>query len=141
LIAVDVNTLQDGEPRNNFSLRASHEAFHFIAGGIGITPILSMIRYCESQGWQWRLLNLARSRECAAFHNELEAFGTDRVRFHFDDEAGHLFDFADRSFIVEPGDAGLLVKERLRGLAPHPIGSLSLRGCRVPAARQGLQAD
>ena len=97
------DVLEISEPRNNFSLQASHEAFHFIAGGIGITPILSMIRYCESQGWQWRLLYLARSRECAAFHNELEAFGTDRVRFHFDDEAGHLFDFADRSFMVAPG--------------------------------------
>jgi len=40
------------------------------------------------------------------------------------------------AFIVEPGDAGLIVKERLLGLAPHPIGSLSLRGCRVPASRR-----
>jgi vanillate O-demethylase ferredoxin subunit len=97
------DVLEISEPRNNFSLQASHTTFHFIAGGIGITPILSMIRYCESRRWQWRLLYLARSRECAAFYNELEAFGPDRVCFHFDDEAGHLFDFADRSFMVAPG--------------------------------------
>jgi tetrachlorobenzoquinone reductase len=62
-----------------------------------------MIRYCESRSWEWRLLYLARSRECAAFHDELEAFGPDRVRFHFDNAAGRLFDFADQSFIVESG--------------------------------------
>jgi vanillate O-demethylase ferredoxin subunit len=95
--------LDISEPRNNFSLQTGHRAFLFIAGGIGITPILSMIRYCEAQGWRWRLLYLARSRECAAFYRTLEAFGDDRVHFHFDDEAGHLFDFAGQSFIVEPG--------------------------------------
>jgi tetrachlorobenzoquinone reductase len=95
--------LEIGEPRNNFVLQPGHDTFHFIAGGIGITPILSMIRYCESRSWPWRLLYLARSREFAAFHDELEVFGPDRVRFHFDDEAGRLFDFADQSFIVESG--------------------------------------
>jgi len=95
--------LEISEPRNNFSLQGGQNTFHFVAGGIGITPILSMIRCCESRRWQWRLLYLARSRECAAFHEELAAFGPERVRFHFDDEAGRLFDFADRSFIVEPG--------------------------------------
>jgi vanillate O-demethylase ferredoxin subunit len=95
--------LEISEPRNNFCLQPGHDTFHFIAGGIGITPILSMIRHCESRSWKWRLLYLARSRECAAFLDELESFGADRVRLHFDDEAGCLFDFADRSFIVGPG--------------------------------------
>jgi ferredoxin-NADP reductase len=95
--------IEVSEPRNNFCLQPGHDTFHFIAGGIGITPILSMIRHCESRSWEWRLLYLARSRECAAFRDELESFGADRVRFHFDDEAGRLFDFSDGSFIVEPG--------------------------------------
>jgi vanillate O-demethylase ferredoxin subunit len=103
-IALNVgDTLEISEPRNNFSLQPDHETLHFIAGGIGITPILSMIRYCESRRWKWRLLYLARSRGCAAFHEELVAFGADRVRFHFDDEAGCLFDFTDPSFDVQPG--------------------------------------
>jgi vanillate O-demethylase ferredoxin subunit len=95
--------IEISEPRNNFNLQPGHDTFHFIAGGIGITPILSMIRSCESRRWKWRLLYLARNRARAAFHDELEAFGADRVRFHFDDEAGRLFDFADRSFSVESG--------------------------------------
>jgi tetrachlorobenzoquinone reductase len=94
--------IEVSEPRNNFCLQPGHDRFQFVAGGIGITPILSMIRYCESRSWKWRLLYLARSRECAAFRDELESIGADRVRFHFDDEAGHLFDFADGSFVVQP---------------------------------------
>lgn len=90
------------EPRNNFPLQPGHDTFQFIAGGIGITPILAMIRHCERNGWPWRLLYLARSRAHAAFHDELSAFG-ECVRFHFDDEAGCLFDFSDGSFAVEPG--------------------------------------
>jgi acyl-CoA dehydrogenase len=39
-------------------------------------------------------------------------------------------------FIVEAGDKGFDTSERLRAMAPHPIGSLSLRECRIPAARR-----
>ncbi|WP_053064172.1 flavin reductase family protein [Caballeronia mineralivorans] len=49
------------------------------------------------------MLYLARSRAQAASCEVLLAFGADRVRVHFDDEAGHLFDFSDPSFSVEPG--------------------------------------
>ncbi|MFM0662945.1 PDR/VanB family oxidoreductase [Paraburkholderia sediminicola] len=96
------NTLDISEPRNNFPLQPGHNRFLFIAGGIGITPILSMIRYCERQGWAWQLLYLARSRAHAAFYQQLAAFGADRVRVHFDDEAGHFFDFSNGSLVVEP---------------------------------------
>src|SRR5258707_2218210 len=95
--------LEVSEPRNNFSLQPGYDTFFFIAGGIGITPIMSMIHHCETQGWKWRLLYLARSSESAAFYRELEAFDADRVRFHFDDEKKHLFDFADPSFLLEAG--------------------------------------
>ncbi len=39
------------------------------------------------------------------------------------------------AFIVDAGTAGLAVTERIRLLAPHPIGTLRLTGCRVPADR------
>ncbi|MDB5875439.1 MAG: Vanillate O-demethylase ferredoxin subunit [Ramlibacter sp.] len=90
-------------PRNNFALQPGHDTFQFIAGGIGITPILSMIRHCQSQGWKWNLLYLARTRAHAAFQDELLALGQERVRFHFDDEARALFDFSAPSFAVDPG--------------------------------------
>jgi vanillate O-demethylase ferredoxin subunit len=78
-------------PRNNFPLTEDAERYQFIAGGIGITPILPMIRWCEANGRDWRLIYLLRSRARAAFLRELECFG-DRIRVHFDDEAGGVFD-------------------------------------------------
>ncbi|WP_429364243.1 PDR/VanB family oxidoreductase [Paraburkholderia sp. GAS32] len=81
-------------PRNQFPLEASALHYHFIAGGIGITPILSMIDWCERQGKDWSLLYCARSRLRAAFYEVLKHYGT-RVSFHFDDEARGLPDLAN----------------------------------------------
>ncbi len=78
-------------PRNNFSL-ADAPAYCFIAGGIGITPILSMIRWCSANHKPWRLFYSARSRQRAGFYEELQHLGAD-VQFHFNDEhAGQHLD-------------------------------------------------
>ncbi|MEU0265166.1 PDR/VanB family oxidoreductase [Nocardioides sp. NPDC006303] len=75
-----------GGPRNNFRLRpASH--ILFIAGGIGITPILTMVRAAEAMGTSWALLYGGRSRDTMAFVGELEQFG-DRVQIVPQDAAG-----------------------------------------------------
>jgi len=72
-------------PRNNFPIVTDALRYRFIAGGIGITPILSMIQWCEAHGKDWALLYCARNRPRAAFYERLLVYG-DRVRFHFDDE-------------------------------------------------------
>jgi ferredoxin-NADP reductase len=65
------------EPRNTFPLeRASR--YLFIAGGIGITPILPMIAAVAAQGADWRLRYGGRAWESMAFLPELAAYG-DRV--------------------------------------------------------------
>ena len=81
-------------PRNNFPLDESSESFLFIAGGIGVTPIMAMVRWCISNGKPWRLIYAARSRQRTAFYEELCELGGDRVDFHFDDEAGQVLDVA-----------------------------------------------
>lgn len=76
--------LQEGQqlqirgPRNHFPLVESSR-YQFIAGGIGITPILCMIREAERAGADWHLLYGGRSRESMAYLPELEQYG-DRVR-------------------------------------------------------------
>ena len=75
-------------PRNHFPLHAAAE-YIFIAGGIGITPILPMIGMAEGSGAEWQLWYGGRGRTSMAFVDELEAFG-DRVKFWPDDERGLL---------------------------------------------------
>ncbi len=81
-------------PRNNFPLDEESASFLFIAGGIGVTPIMAMVRWCIANGKQWRLIYAARSRQRAAFYEELCALGADRAHFHFDDECGQVLDVA-----------------------------------------------
>lgn len=69
-------------PRNNFSFAAptKEQTLHFIAGGIGITPLLSMIEAAEEAGADWSLTYLGRTLESMPFRGRLREFG-DRVRF------------------------------------------------------------
>jgi phthalate 4,5-dioxygenase reductase subunit len=61
------------EPRNDFELVAAQH-YLFIAGGIGITPILSMIRHIRATGQgKFKLIYLTRSAETTAFLDELKA--------------------------------------------------------------------
>jgi len=87
--------LSTSAPRNNFPLELAAEEFVFIAGGIGITPILSMIRSSIAAHRPWRLFYCARNRQRAAFYEDLSILAPERVHFHFDDEQeGRLFDAA-----------------------------------------------
>ncbi|MCX4137136.1 PDR/VanB family oxidoreductase [Paraburkholderia sp. SEWSISQ10-3 4] len=74
------------EPRTLFGLSREATSHRFIAGGIGITPILSMIRWCVRQAVPWHLHYCVRSRMCAAYLDELRAFGG-KVHVHANDES------------------------------------------------------
>ncbi|NIF29031.1 oxidoreductase [Pantoea sp. Tr-811] len=80
-------------PRNHFPLEEDAPAFVFFAGGIGITPVWSMIQWCEANKRPWHLFYLVRNRQRAAFLEELGRYA-DQVTLHADDEAGGLFDIA-----------------------------------------------
>ena len=77
-----------GGPRNNFPLVPSAR-YLFVAGGIGITPLLPMIRQAELLGADWTLLYGGRTRASMAFLDELAAHG-DRVHVVPQDERGLL---------------------------------------------------
>ncbi|MCO7642837.1 Rieske 2Fe-2S domain-containing protein [Pseudomonas sp. S 311-6] len=61
-------------PRNHFPLEEADQ-YRFVAGGIGITPIMAMIRRAETLGKPWKLLYGGRSEESMAFLDELRAYG------------------------------------------------------------------
>lgn len=76
-----------GLPRNQFHLVADAGRSILLAGGIGVTPMLSMAYELHARGREFDFHYCARSRRSAAFLSELERAGfRDRVRLHFDDE-------------------------------------------------------
>jgi ferredoxin-NADP reductase len=60
-------------PRNRFPLHDA-PAYVFIAGGIGITPLLPMIEEAQRRGRPWRLVYGGRSRTTMAFLDRLAAW-------------------------------------------------------------------
>jgi len=85
-----------GTPRNNFSLTQA-KRFEFIAGGIGITPIMTMIAAAEELGVDWRLHYGGRTRASMAFLDELAKYG-DKVVLWPQEEMGHL----NLTFLKDP---------------------------------------
>lgn len=61
-------------PRNHFEL-VEAERYVFLAGGIGITPMLPMIREVESAGKPWSLYYAGRRLNSMAFRDELSRYG------------------------------------------------------------------
>ena len=82
------DVVEVGGPRNHFRMGA-HEEYLFIAGGIGITPILPMIAAVERRAAPWRLHYGGRTRSSMAFGGELAPYG-DRVEAMPEDEHGLL---------------------------------------------------
>lgn len=82
------DTVRVRGPRNNFPLVESPR-YLFIAGGIGITPMLPMIRVAEASGAEWQLVYGGRQRASMAFLDELAAYG-DKVLLRPQDETGML---------------------------------------------------
>src|SRR5258705_395272 len=58
-------------PANNFALVKSSAGYLFVAGGIGITPIMAMIRQLKAAGGRFKLYYCTRSPAVTAFRDEL----------------------------------------------------------------------
>ncbi len=87
-------------PRNNFALNEAAPKSIFIAGGIGITPIMSMTERLSTLGRDWELIYCARKRSEAAFVDALKG----NVRFNFDEEpGGKMLDLAAVVRAAPPG--------------------------------------
>nr|WP_308213139.1 PDR/VanB family oxidoreductase [Mycolicibacterium chitae] len=79
-------TLRIRGPRNHFRL-APAANYVFVAGGIGITPILAMVAEAEAAGASWRIVYGGRSIHSMAFLDELSTHG-DRVDIWPQDQRG-----------------------------------------------------
>ncbi|WP_219214856.1 PDR/VanB family oxidoreductase [Variovorax boronicumulans] len=72
-----------GAPRNHFALHADDAPAVLFAGGIGITPIWSMVQALRQRATPWTLHYAARSRADALLLERLA--GDPQVHLHFDD--------------------------------------------------------
>ncbi|KWV54159.1 hypothetical protein AS026_02515 [Rhizobium altiplani] len=117
---------------NSFSLQDSARKHILVAGGIGITPILSMAKHLEQSGSSFEVHYAARSRGEAAFADILacDPF-KDKVKFYFDDENqridldGILSDFVSGTAVYCCGPPGLM--NAVTSKSGHwPVGSVRL---------------
>jgi ferredoxin-NADP reductase len=89
--AFDVgDTLAFEGPRNAFYLGTSERDVLFVIGGIGVTPILPMMRAATNRGINWQAIYAGRSREYMPLLDEVMAVAPDRVTVWADDERGGL---------------------------------------------------
>lgn len=82
------DVLEISAPRNAFYLAAPPAGrLRFVAGGIGITPILPMLALAQDTGLDWSLIYTGRNRRSLPFLDDLARY-RDRVRVRTDDEHG-----------------------------------------------------
>jgi vanillate O-demethylase ferredoxin subunit len=101
------DTLAIGTPRNNFPLDEASPMNVFIAGGIGITPLMGMIARSQALGTPWKLHYAARTRRNAAFLDTLHGYHNDpnvELSLNFDQEpGGRMLDLAAIVQSLPPG--------------------------------------
>jgi vanillate O-demethylase ferredoxin subunit len=80
-------TLTISAPRNHFSLQQDAPNSLLLAGGVGVTPILSMAERLADSGAPFTMHYCTRSRDRTAFRRRIEqsAFASS-VHFHFDED-------------------------------------------------------
>ncbi|MGW0331885.1 PDR/VanB family oxidoreductase [Streptomyces sp. NPDC003011] len=135
------DTVRVRGPRNHFPLLPAPR-YRFVAGGIGITPIVPMLAAAEAAGAEWSLLYGGRTRASMAFTEELREYG-DRVTIAPQDEAG-LLDLApvldglpEGTLVYCCGPGPLLdaVEERC------PAGALHVERFQPKVQRAGADAE
>lgn len=111
-------------PRNAFPLAvpgygSPAQRFRFIAGGIGITPILPMLNLADRLGVNWSMVYVGRSADSLPFTDEVRRYG-DRVVIRTDDVHGLpsaddlLGDCPDGTTVYACGPAAMLTTIRAR---------------------------
>jgi len=120
----DVLTVE--APKNDFPLHDGPDATVLVAGGIGVTPLISMAARRRAEGAPLRMHYAGRSRELMAFLPELQALLGDALSVHADADTGAPLDIAalldactpqDRLYVCGPKvmlDA-VLVQTQARG--------------------------
>ena len=76
--------LQISSPRNNFPLVEEAERHLFIAGGIGVTPMMAMLEHCEATQADYQLYYCGETPERTGFRERLASLPGKRALIHYD---------------------------------------------------------
>lgn len=117
-------------PKNSFALAQGDAPALLIAGGIGVTPLISMAAALQAGGAPYRLVYAARSAGAMAFRTELEARHGPALQLHFDDQAGGPLPLAPLMQDAAPGT-------HLYVCGPRPM----IEAARETALAAGFPAD
>lgn len=114
------STVRISAPRNHFALVPARHSV-LIAGGIGVTPILSMAEHLARADASFELHYCSRSPARTAFVPRLRAAAyAAQVHFHFDDgDAAQRFDA--RAALAQPTDTTHLYVCGPKGFMDHVI--------------------
>ncbi|ANY25035.1 PDR/VanB family oxidoreductase [Gordonia terrae] len=99
-------------PRNHFALTRAL-GYVFVAGGIGITPVLALVDEAHRSGRPWRLVYVGRSRADMAFVEDVESRYPGQVTVHESGRSGRL-------------DVGDVLAGLARGTAVYTCGPPSM---------------
>ncbi|KRA37655.1 MULTISPECIES: PDR/VanB family oxidoreductase [unclassified Nocardioides] len=133
-------------PRNAFTF-IDVESYLFVAGGIGITPILPMVREAARRGARWRMVYVGRSLATMPFVEELQALDGGELELRPDDQFGQPdpWELLGRA---EPGAAIYVcgppqLIDAARALQPtlNPTGSLHSERFSAPPVVGGHTFD
>jgi len=119
--------LRISAPRNLFALEHAARRSLLFAGGIGITPLLSMAEQLAHSGADFQLHYCARSAQRAAFVQRLQASPfAERVSLHFDEQPDTALDIAQA--LAEPRDDVHLYVCGPGGFMQHVLDSARAQG-------------
>lgn len=116
------DVLRISQPKNEFELSDTQNAL-LLAGGIGITPILSMATELHRRGVSFDCIYATRNRTEAVLLDELQTLCSEHLHVHIDDQAGQH----------------LNILEKLRQTGPRPVyvcGPKAMIDATVNAAAQ-----
>lgn len=139
-------TVQVRGPRNHFPL-VDAPRYRFIAGGIGITPIATMLEAAQRAGQDWTLLYGGRTRASMAFADELAERFPDRVTVWPQDERGlldldRLLGEPDEDTLVYCCGPEALLNAVEQRCVEWPVGTLHIErfAAKAPTAEEAAEA-
>ena len=101
-------------PHNDFALDDTQAPVLLLAGGIGVTPLVSKAAFMKAQGRPFRFIYAARNSAEFAFLDEIRALAGDRLVVHDDAANGAILDLKAIFDTVGPD-------ERVHVCGPRPM--------------------